>query len=71
MFELEEFIMNNFIYIFMLAVGLFEIYATYRAFKELKVSADKNISPFMPIALYSGISIGVILAIVGLYTLFI
>jgi len=68
-FELEEFIMKI-VSIIILAVGLFEIYATVKAFKELKIYADKNTSPFMPIALYSGISIGVVLTISGLSTLF-
>lgn len=43
-------------------LGIWEIYAVYKAFKDTKQRGNKNTSTFLPLALWSG----VVLAFIGI-----
>jgi Kef-type K+ transport system membrane component KefB len=47
-------------------IGLIQIYIAYRTFRKIKTSGGKDISPFMPLALYGGLAFGIILVAVGI-----
>ena len=46
--------MSIFLSVVLLMLGLYQVYATLNTFKYLKTEANRNVSYFMPIALYSG-----------------
>lgn len=61
--------MNVLIGLAILCLGLFQIYATYMALRNVQLHGNKNTSPFMPLALYSGIFLGVVFSGLGLATI--
>lgn len=52
--------------ILFLVIGIWQICITILYFKNLKKSANKDTSPFAPLAMWSSIVVGVTLTVLGL-----
>ncbi|SCB79002.1 hypothetical protein [Weissella bombi] len=51
-------------------IGIWQFYAVFRAFQEVKQHATKSTSSFLPIAYFSGLIFGVVMFIFGILLLF-
>lgn len=62
--------MSLFLSVVLLILGLYQVYATLNTCKYLKTEANRNVSYFMPIALYSGGLMALIMIGFGLWGIF-
>ncbi|SPS03912.1 hypothetical protein [Latilactobacillus sakei] len=62
--------MSLFLSVVLLMLGLYQVYVTLNTFKYLKTEANRNVSYFMPIALYSGGLMALMMIGFGLWGIF-